>query len=391
MKIKKKYYKSKHLFALLVLLLIAFLFSFIVNSTVKNQNVLKTEATFRRKNNTSNKLVIDGLSTKRGDWPFIVALFDIKNFELRNSPYHRGSISYQENIPDGFDMTTYNKCADNLSSCPSNIYYRFLCSGSLISNEWILTAEHCVYNFKKNKKNIGIAIGLYDLKHDNIDQKNSFVTEVSYEDIIIHDDICRIDQPGQVICTNDIALIRIKNPLNIGKTISLSNQDNFFINKNSLFLGWGFNTSINMQIINEKNNLFTNRPYKILRSEKFLTSEANLNNKYNHYYKNKNIIEVNDGTNALCNGDSGGPMVSYDKKVGSYYLTGIISLGYETSESDPDNASKTKKTCINPSYIVNVSKYSDWIMDKTKNRIGLFERKNSISFDSGTFTNDPLK
>lgn len=388
---KKKLIKQNPIFFIFSLVFILILSYIIVFNTTNTSNKFSSNslATFKQKNKVSNKFIVNGLPTKRGDWPFIVGLFDIENYKLR-SRYHRGTIADQENIPDGLDMSTYNKCSGNLSNCPSNIYYRFFCAGSLISNEWILTAEHCVYNIKKNKKNLGIAIGMYDLKHDNIDQKNRYIAEVQSENITLHDDICYVDEYGIPYCVNDIALIRINNPLNIGKTISLSNIDNYFDNKKSLLLGWGYNTTINIQKINEKDHVFTSTPYKLLRSEQFFPTKLNLDNKLNRYYKDEIYIEINNIATPSCTGDSGGPMISYDENAKKYYLTGIISSGGNATEYDSNNPLKAKQTCISPSFTTNISKYSKWIMDKTKIKTGFLKKESTVKFDNGTFTGNPL-
>lgn len=302
--------------------------------------------------------IISGTPTQPGEWPFIVALFKSQNWPITPlSNVVRSPIppTEQEQYDDNKDLKIINDCFKDINKCPKNIYYRQFCAGSLISQNYIITAAHCVSDYKQNNIPFGIAIGFSDIKHSNIDWKTRFITQVGPGDIIIHKDYKYDDEN---LIQNDIALIKVTLPYNIAKHISFTNQSNYYINKNSYLLGWGFDSKIKYyENIYGRLQDKTLRPYNLLLSSPFILIQDNV------LGENKKIV-INEGATP-CMNDSGGPLITYDKYKKRYYLSGIISQVMH------DDVIHLSFNCVNPSYYTDVTKYTDWIYKETKNTVNI--------------------
>jgi len=263
------------------------------------------------------------------------------------------------NNDDSKDLKIIDDCIKDIATCPRNIYYRQICAGSLISKNYIITAAHCVSGYKQNNIPLGIAIGFSDIKHSNIDGKTRFITQVSPDDMIIHKDYT--SEYGEKH-QNDIALIKVTIPDNIAKYISFTNQSNFYINKSSYLLGWGFNSTITYyESIYGRRIVKALQPYNLLASNRFTLEQDNIE------ATNKRIV-INDGA-IPCIGDSGGPLITYDPNRQRYYLSAIIS---QLNEERKKGIHIGKKyDCTYPSYYTDVTKYTDWIYKETKNTVNI--------------------
>uniref|UniRef100_A0A8D1T9Z3 Peptidase S1 domain-containing protein n=1 Tax=Sus scrofa TaxID=9823 RepID=A0A8D1T9Z3_PIG len=180
-----------------------------------------------------------------------------------------------------------------------------LCGGSILSEWWILTASHCFKH--KNTSTLEVTDG-----EGNLDTKN--LTKIKVDKLITHQDF------DSWFFTNDIALLLLKSPLNLGVEkvpICLSEVTDMKRWRNCWVTGWGTTSEqkglepgvlqkVNIQLIDWE-TCFHMVP--------MLT---------------KNMLCAGDlrGGKDACQGDSGGPLVC-QKKTNKivWYQLGIVSWG----------------------------------------------------------------
>jgi hypothetical protein len=316
----------------------------------------------RAADNKKPFLVVSGTPTQINNWPFVVSLFDKTDFKLTNR-YRRSNIVSQEqsteNYSELYKVCNYSSNEYNPSKCPSNIYHRYFCGGTLISDQWVITAAHCVMG--KEEKNIGIAIGFNDIKNDKIDWKTKYITEPQKNMVIIHPNY--IDN-----WTNDIALIKLNVKV---KLPYISLTDKPYINKSGIvnfnpiyILGRSYTSPNYIKGISERPTLLHEGLVKKLTYEK-----ASFLNQIN--------FTINNGAYSVP-GDSGSPMIAWDPKEKKYYLIGVFYMA-TISTTFTTESSKTESTTLKPpsDYII-VASNLKWIKKVT-----------GVDIDQGTFLGQP--
>ena len=215
--------------------------------------------------------IVGGLPADPGEWPWQVAL-----------------------IQGG--MTDY--------------YNGQFCGGSLLAPDWVVTAAHCVYGDPISA--VDVVAGVYDLAFPSGSQKRDVAQ------IIVH--------PSYSPSThnNDVALLRLSQPVTIGGTgstktglislVSASVGD--LTGVNSWVTGWGATEGQ------------PNYPTE-LREVQVPIIANSLCNDANHYNgditSNMMCAGFEQGGKDSCQGDSGGPLV-VDTGSG-WRLAGIVSWG----------------------------------------------------------------
>ncbi|XP_014093603.3 lectizyme-like [Bactrocera oleae] len=210
------------------------------------------------------------------------------------------------------------------------------CAGSIIDENWVLTAAHClVYN------NFEVVAGLHSRNDESDVQVRKVTSKSQY---IVHEGY------GGGVGPNDIGLIHIPDGFDLN---ALSRDGVAPVNKVSLpsgkyestgdgrLFGWG-----------RDNSGYLPNVLQTLDANIIGYSECKAALPFLAPIKNVNICSYNVGTtDGACNGDSGGPLVRYTSEGAEQ--VGIVSWGYTPCA-----------TTKYPSVYTSVSAYKKWINEK---------------------------
>lgn len=201
-----------------------------------------------------------------------------------------------------------------------------ICGGSIVDDDWILTAAHCVLN--ANPANLTIAAGITERTDNTTGQYRQVV------EIIIHPNY----NPNTL--NNDLALLRLSQPLNFDarvKPIALtSNSALTNPGISALLTGWGLTAN-------------SGNPSLILQElEMPIISNSQANDiNTGSTVVNSNMIALYQPGSAAAPGDSGGPLSVLSN--GQRFLIGCSSWG----ESPKDQK---------PTIYTKITNYYSWIL-----------------------------
>ncbi|XP_053212679.1 proclotting enzyme-like [Panonychus citri] len=218
------------------------------------------------------------------------------------------------------------------------------CGATLVSDNVILTAAHCVYESSaigsvRDPSKVIVRLGEHDIENDSEDDA---VKDFSVQTIKIHDAF------DPKTYRNDIALIVLSEKVTFNERmapICLPYDSQLFrfgniTGRSATITGWG-RTSFN----GPSSQVLLQASFEIVPQEYCKDAFKKWVPISNVYLCASNVGATRDS----CQGDSGGPLVMFDNSMRKWYLMGIVSFG---------------RRCATPGFpgvYTRVPEFLDWI------------------------------
>jgi hypothetical protein len=285
---KHKFVKRRKTNTYVILLLLAGLATILLSFYISRQMTLNTKAS------ANVRKIIGGGDASIDSWPNVVLLFD------------------------------YDKVTKNGSLNSANISQSRICTGSVIDNNWVLTAAHCIDN--PSKPNFGIITGFDDFATQRVDfVPGKHIFKPLASDIFINKDYKVIEinkKGGKIMAYADLALIKI-NKLNTAKLRPIAVATKIDYNSRAVIVGWGLSGFDNLGKPVLSDHLKGLEVKLVKKGAQYFVTDAF----YGTKFKDKVLTEYLSPGQSTATGDSGAPLMAFDSKLGKFVQIGVNTSG----------------------------------------------------------------
>nr|XP_022909844.1 transmembrane protease serine 9-like [Onthophagus taurus] len=265
---------------------------------------------------STQAFTIDWFKIKRSDPQFILQF--LKNHHdkiVGGEEAEPHSIPYQVGL-----IISYNE-------------YSSFCGGSLISENTVLTAAHCI----NGSSNIQIILGAHNInlweESQQLITSNNYTVHEKWDQNTLQNDIALIHLPTSAKLNEYVQIIRLPS----------RSETSDFAGKRARVSGWG-----------KASDSATGISPTLRFVNVVVTTNEFCEYWYKGYITEKHICTDGGGGYGACGGDSGGPLVLYEQLIGVASFS--VSLGCEVDW---------------PSGYQRVTSHLDWIEDNSDVVIGI--------------------
>ncbi|KAH8394902.1 hypothetical protein KR222_009436, partial [Zaprionus bogoriensis] len=211
---------------------------------------------------------------------------------------------------------------------------RFYCAGSLLNDQFLLTASHCVYGFRKER--ISVRLLEHDRKMSHLQKIDRKVAEV-----ITH------PKYNARNYDNDIAIIKLDEPVEFNEVlhpVCMPTPGRSFKGETGIVTGWGA-----LKVGGPTSDTLQEVMVPILSQEECRKSRYG-----NKITDNMLCGGYDEGGKDSCQGDSGGPLHIVPNGTREHQIAGVVSWGEGCAKAGY------------PGVYARVNRYGTWIKNHTK-------------------------
>jgi uncharacterized protein (TIGR03382 family) len=269
-----------------------------------------------------------------------------------SSPVLLGSAQAQEAPPIVGGRTTSDyEQVGLLAICDRNYWYGWYCSGTLIHEDWVATAAHCVEAGLEYKQREGLdtcfALGSNAESNSGIDAVSTVQNMYAHPSYNSNN------------YSNDVGLLELKTPLRHLDPMAVNDDTirNSWVGEDITWVGWG----VTRQTANDSG-------VKRTVDVPIYTYDSNI------------VYTYAEGVN-ICSGDSGGAAIMEDGGVRE--LVGVVSFGFNINGGSPDcHLSGAAGGAMR------VDKYLSWFEDYVPSFVYADDGNTDTDTDTDTDTQD---